>query len=248
MSETPISYPCKFCFKNFLLKTDYDEHVISCEFLKTRAKLRNNQLNRVDDIVPPPRMMYELVKYLAAKCDKLEKQVDQLRKTNQRERKRIDLLVYLNEQQQHPQTTYKIWLKNIEITNEDLQYTIEHNIIKGVCNVLENVLFTDEKPLAAFAHKRGYIYIFDEGAWTIMSENAINCLFDILSNRMLRTYNKWEATQPETEANINEKTRYKQKILGLSICDETKYRKFRIWLYHHLKTQTQLHVTEYDFV
>jgi len=248
MTETPVSYPCKFCYNTFNLKTDYDEHVISCEFLKTRAKKRNTQLDRVDDIIPNQRMMYELVKYLAAKCDKLEKQVDLLRKNNQRDRKKIDLLVYLNEQQQHPQTSYKIWLKNIEITYEDLQYTIEHNIIKGVCNILENVLYEDDKPLAAFTHKRNQIFIFEEGIWTIMTEDTINRLFDALSNRMLRTYNKWESEQPETDANINEKIRYRQKILGLTICDETKYRKFRLWLYDHLKKHTQLHITEYDFV
>ena len=70
MSETPISYPCSNdgCFYTFDLKRDYDEHVITCKIIKDRTKLRNTQLNRVDDKIPDQRMMYELVKYLAAKC------------------------------------------------------------------------------------------------------------------------------------------------------------------------------------
>lgn len=251
-------YPCKYCFKDFQLKNDYDEHKITCELIKKRKDLRNTQLDRIEDDIPNPRIMFELVKMLAAKCDKLEDEVRRLRERTQREQRKIDILQYLNHQVAPPPKTFKTWLKEIQVERESIETTIENNIIKGICNVLESEIYEDNLPLTAFSHKRNIIYVYEyvspdsnKADWTIMTEKMQNDMFDTLSNRMLKAYNKWESEQPsltqETEANINIKTKYRQKILGLSICDETKYRKFSIWLFNALK-KSAMHITEYDFV
>lgn len=254
MEETP----CKHCFKVFTLKNDYDEHIITCGLIKKRKDLRNAQLDRIDDKIPDDRMMFELIKILAAKCDKLEDEVRRLRERTQREQRKIDILQYLNQQLTQPPKTFKVWLKEIQVHHEDIETTIENNIIKGVCNVLESVIYEDHIPVTAFSHKKNIIYVYDyvspdsnKADWTIMTENMQNSLFDTLSNRMLKAYNKWESEQTslaqETEANINIKTKYRQKILGLTICEETKYRKFALWMYNALK-KSAMHITEYDFV
>lgn len=251
-------YPCKYCFKDFILKSDYDEHKITCELIKKRKDLRKTQLDRIEDDIPNPRMMFELIKILTAKCDRLEDEVRRLRERTQREQRKIDILQYLNHQAAPPPKTFKTWLKEIQVERESIETTIENNIIKGVCNILESEIYEDNLPLTAFSHKRNIIYVYEyvssdsnKADWTIMTEKMQNDMFDTLSNRMLKAYNKWESEQPslvqETEANINIKTKYRQKILGLSICDETKYRKFSIWLFNALK-KSAMHITEYEFV
>jgi len=81
-----------------------------------------------------------------------------------------------------------------------------------------------------------------------MTEEAINSLFDALSNRISKAYNKWDASLPEdgTEETENKRNAYKSKILGLSICDDTKYRRFTNWLFNHLKKNVRS-ITEYEF-
>ncbi len=252
MEETP----CSICDKYFRLKSDYDEHIITCRLIKSRSELRNKKLDRTDDKIPDNRMMYELVKILAAKCVRLEDEVQQLRKRTQREQRKIDILQYLNHQAAPPPKTFKTWLKEITVSNEDIEITIQNNIIKGVCSVLESKIYEDNLPLTAFSHKRNIIYVYDyvssdsdKADWTIMTEQMKDNMFDTLSNRMLRAYNKFisEQNNLETEANINKETQYRQKILGSSICEETKHRKFAIWLFNALQ-KSAMHITEYEFV
>ncbi len=87
-----------------------------------------------------------------------------------------------------------------------------------------------------------------KGTWTMMTEEEVNSLFDILSNKISKAYNKWEESLPEdsTEESENTRNAYKSKILGNSICEETKYRRFTNWLFNHLKKNVR-GITEYEF-
>jgi hypothetical protein len=254
MEQPEVSYPCKHCYREFKYKSQYSEHISACEFLKTRAKDRNTNLELEDDDIPNERMLYELMKNLAFRCQNLEKEVKDLRQAARREKRKIDVIQYLNAHQV-PQTTYKKWRTSLEIKQSHLEATTEGNIIMGICRIIQDALITATSitalPIAAFSHKHNTFYIYEENAnWTIMNEDAVNRLFDTLSNRMLKTYNKWEDTQPdlilETEESQNKKNYYKSKMLGLSICDETKYRKFTNWLFNHLKKNIK-GITEYEF-
>jgi hypothetical protein len=193
-------------------------------------------------------MLYELVKNLAFRCQNLEKEVKDLKQSARREKRKIDVVQYLNSHQV-PQTTYKKWQKSLEINQKHLDATIEGNIINGVCRIIQDALILVTSitalPIAAFSHKHNIFYIYED-TWTMMSEDAVNRLFDTLSNRMLKTYNKWEATQPDDDAGEDKKNYCKSKVLGLSICDETKYRKFTNWLFNHLKKNIK-GITEYEF-
>jgi hypothetical protein len=216
--------------------------------LKNRAKERNTMLDLTDDDVPNNRMLYELVKYLAQKCDTLETKVKKLQDAARRDKRKIDIIQYLNANQ-HPETTYKKWYKSIEVKKEHLDATIDRNIISGVCSIIQEFLNDIQNlPIAAFSHKHNTFYMYESQTWTMMTEDAVNSLFDILSNKISKAYNKWEASLPEdnTEETENKRNAYKSKILGNSICDETKYRRFTNWLFNHLKKNVRS-ITEYEF-
>ena len=69
-NPTPeIFYTCTHCNRDFKHRPQYTEHIVSCKFLKSRAKERNTVLDLTDDEIPNNRMLYELVKNLAYKCD-----------------------------------------------------------------------------------------------------------------------------------------------------------------------------------
>ena len=249
-NPTPeIFYTCSCCNRDFKYKHQYSEHIISCKFLKNRAKERNTMLDLTDDDIPNNRMLYELVKYLAQKCDTLETKVKKLQDAARRDKRKIDIIQYLNANQ-HPETTYKKWYKSIEVKKEHLDATIDRNIISGVCSIIQEFLNDIQNlPIAAFSHKHNTFYMYESQTWTMMTEDAVNSLFDILSNKISKAYNKWEASLPEdnTEETENKRNAYKSKILGNSICDETKYRRFTNWLFNHLKKNVRS-ITEYEFV
>jgi hypothetical protein len=205
----------------------------------------------VDDRIPTDRMMYELVKNLAHKCDRLEKEVEDLRRIARKEKKKIDILDYLR-QNQVPVKNYQQWMKEIEVTPKYLEIVFENNIITGVSKLIEDYIsgFTnDQLPLAAFSHKAGQIYIYKD-SWALSQSETINTLFDILSTRFLIAYSQWEAENPDLKRENEEteklKMQYKRKILGTYISDDTKYKKFSSHVYDCLKQGIRT-ITEYEF-
>lgn len=254
-NPTPeIFYTCIKCNYDFKHKLQYSEHIISCKFLKERAKERNTMLDLADDDIPNTRMLYELVKHLAQKCDTLETKVKKLQDAARRDKRKIDIVQYLNASQK-PETTYKKWYKSIEVKKEHLDATIDRNIVSGVCSIIQEFLNNIQNlPIAAFSHKHNTFYMYEiksndnSQTWTMMTEETVNSLFDLLSNKICKAYNKWDASLPEdnSEETENKRNAYKSKILGLSICDETKYRRFTNWLFNHLKKNVR-GITEYEF-
>ena len=250
-SQPEIFYTCKNCHRDFKYKTQYSEHIVSCEFLKGRAKERNTNLELEDDDIPNTRMMYELVKNLALKCQNLENKVAELQRTARRDKRKIDVIQYLNAHQK-PEITYKKWQKSLEVKQTHLDATIEGNIILGVCRLVQDSIMTSSNlPIAAFSHKHNIFYMYEpkgqDDLWTMMNEDVVNRMFDTMSNRILKTYNNLDKhDDAETEETQNKKNYYKSKILGLSICDDTKYRRFTNWLFNHLKKNIK-GITEYEF-
>jgi len=248
MEEDPVSHPCKWCNREFKYKTQYSEHIVSCKFIKERTKQRNTMLDLTDDDIPNNRILYELVKHFAYKCDALELKVKKLQDASRRDKRKIDIIQYLNANQK-PETTYKVWQKSFVVTKDHLDATIDRNIISGVCLLVQDYIRTiNNLPIAAFSHKHNIFYMYESQSWTVMTEEIVNSMFDSLSTRILRAYNKWEASLPEddTEETENKRNYYKSKILGQSICDDTKYRRFTNWLFNHLKKNVRS-ITEYEF-
>ena len=249
------TYICLSCSTEFKYKRQYNEHNLCCTFMKERVKERNNNLDLVDDRIPSDRMMYELVKNLALKCERLEKEVEDLRIIARKEKKKIDVLEYLK-QHQVPKKNYQQWMKELEILPKHLELVFDNNIISGVSKLVEDSisdLLHDQLPLAAFSHKPGQIYIYDyksSGTWEYMPVEIINTLFDILSTRFLMSYNRWAADNPELQKDNEEtqklKMQYKRKILGTYMSDEIKYKKFNTHIYDCLKQGIRT-ITEYEF-
>lgn len=246
------THVCLSCSTEFKYKKQYNEHILCCAFLKERTKERNTNMELVDDRIPSDRMLYELVKNLALKCDRLEKEVEDLRRIARKEKKKIDILDYLR-QHQAPAKNYQQWMKEIEVQPRYLEIVFENNIIMGVTKLIEDYIsgFTnDQLPLAAFSHKSGQIYIYKE-AWAPINPETLNTLFDILSTRFLIAYTQWEAENPdlkrENEETAKLKMQYKRKILGTYISDDTKYKRFNTHIFDCLK-QGICTITEYEFV
>lgn len=246
------TYVCLSCSTEFKYKKQHSEHVLCCAFLKERTKERNTNMELVDDRIPSDRMLYELVKNLALKCDRLEKEVEDLRRIARKEKKKIDILDYLR-QHQAPAKNYQQWMKEIEVQPRYLEIVFENNIIMGVTKLIEDYIsgFTnDQLPLAAFSHKSGQIYIYKE-VWAPINPETLNILFDILSTRFLISYTQWEAENPdlkrENEETAKLKMQYKRKILGTYISDDTKYKRFNTHVFDCLKQGIRT-ITEYEFV
>lgn len=253
-------WPCKYCFLEFQNKPCWETHRLCCEFMHEQSKKRNTtHLNNPDDRIPNERMTYELIKHLMYECETLKKKVKELQDRTQKQRRKIDIFAHLLQQPQQPIHTFLQWIKTVNIERRHLEITIDRDIIKGVCEAFADLMETSltNPPITAFSHKHNTFYVYEIDTtdalptWKILSDQQLEQVFDILSNRIYKAYTKWEETDPtlqkETEDVQNRRTYNRQKVLGNTICEETKYRKFKNWLYTNIKKNVST-ITEYEFI
>jgi len=239
---------CKFCTTEFKYKKQYNEHIVCCEFVHIRGKDRNTNVELVDDPIPSQRMMYELIKNLMFKNQHLEKEIDELRKYVKREKNKINVVEYLSGHH-FPSMDYATTLKLMVVQPRNLETVLSGNIIDGVCSMFADIevnLF----PIAAFSHKQNAFYFYKDNIWQELPHESIHALFDILSNRFMGAYKRWEQSKPELNVESEEMQKQKmvflKKVLGTSMSDDYKYRKFITWLFDKLKKNVR-NIVEYEF-
>ncbi len=242
------NYLCSVCDTHFKYKRQCDEHVITCTLADARCRERRNNIELTDDLIPNPRLMYELLKIALAKCDTLEKEVEELKKTAYKERKKIDIMEYLHGHISVP-TEYNTFIDRLRnIQQKHLQAVFNGNIADGVIALLSD---ETQLPFVSFSHKQGiYTYIESENEppkWVLLD---VGPMFDVLSNRFIGAYRAWSLTVPElneeTEDAQNKKIVMFKKVLGTYLSDDFKYQKLKSWLYNHVKRDVKS-IVEYEF-
>jgi len=237
MSET-----CNLCYVDFRTKTQHREHTLCCKLIKDRTAA-----DVPNDRVPNARIMYELIKNLSAKCDKLETELRALKTTSAREKRKINLVDYLNETR-IPTLAYKTWIKELTVQPKHVEKALENKIINGIFELMDDALRDDPNlPLTAFSHRRGRFYVWKEDAWEETKPGFTNELFDNMAFKFLRAYTKWELSKPELNARTEEAQKYKMMYMKLlTTRDEVQYKRFSAWLFERIK-QNVKKIVEYEF-
>ena len=246
---------CNFCFTNFKITKQYNEHIVSCEFMRDRAVERNKSLQLIDDRIPDNRMMFESIKSCMFRIQQLETENKELLKFVQRERKKIDTIEYLKTR--YPFLTMDFTLmcdKLKDVKEKHLEVVFAGNIVDGVSSLLGDLIDESKPdgcfPICAFSHKPNTFFIYNLQQWTEILTTDLNNLFDLLSNRFLGAYSKWERKYDgtnETEDFKQQKLVLMKRILGTYLNDEFKYKRFKSFLFEKLK-QNVKNIIEYEFV
>ena len=246
-----MNYKCDVCDTWFKYKRQYDEHVITCTLIDKRARDRRENIDLTDDLIPNTRLMYELLKMAMAKCATLEQEVEQLKKTAYKERKKMDVMDYLHSHV-NPTGEYTSFMDQMRtIDRRHLDAVFAGNIVDGVIALLADCTAL---PFISFSHKHGiYVYIESEDMppqWTMFADKDVGQMFEILSNRFIGAYRAWVQTVPELNEDTEEAQTRKvvmfKKVLGTYLSDDYKYQRFKSWLYNHVKRDAKS-IVEYEF-
>ena len=88
---------CHFCGKEYVKKSCLEKHAILCEIIfKTNHKNKNITNNEEDEILPSQRRLYQMLIELGIKYNRLEEKVEEMSKVIVKQRKKINVLDWLN--------------------------------------------------------------------------------------------------------------------------------------------------------
>jgi len=199
-----------------------------------------------------PQKLKVAVKNILQRLIKLEKEVHELRIWANKEKRKIDIIAWLNEHYM-PNRDFSQWVKEIHVGQEELQLVFTHRLEKGSCYIIKRHLPLEEKrhfPIIAFKHQRKSIfYVYEKESWRKIKKGEFHSILKRINIKLFHAFKEWEIEHPEMLATENRETWAKclQRILLLKereagILDRLE-KKIHIYLELNLKS-----IVEYEFV
>jgi len=237
------SHKCEFCMTDKKTKRAYNSHIAICKFIHHSSKEKPE--NDFSDKQPSSSEIFAILMKICEENERLKKRVENLEKNNIIiKRKSIDEYLAANTTHIVP---YSTWMKNIRISENNLNLLFSTNLVECLKKVLEEHIeetTTEKLPLKTFTQKPNTIYIFDNEKWRVQTSEEFKQLVSVLSHRVLRKYLDWKIeNETETENEPSEKTRelhiqYMNKVNGFGKSFESRVSDLRKWIFG--KTQMSL--------
>lgn len=183
-SKSSSNYTCSYCSKKYIRKTDCGKHELLCELLhKNRKSPREATIVSEEcNSILTNKQLTTIVQELTFKYVKMEEKFESMQKWVVKQKKQINIINWLNENNAPTNTFNKMVIKDSVkaalipslrdyISNQINQTHIEHlirtNLVETIQNVLENnEAINNSSPIYCFEQKPNvfYIYIFTESS------------------------------------------------------------------------------------
>lgn len=232
------NYTCIHCkTRTYKSKYYYDRHISVCKFLSKTPKEQEEDIDISSDITPTQNEMFQLIKHLSYRIDKLEKENEALRR---RDSSKINILNWLNNtKSEKPVISFDDWI-SIELTGmipNVLNQVFENDLIIGFEFLMQkskNILKL--LPICSY-NKSGILYVYcnnnmNKLEWKRITSNELDVYIEYLCNRFIVSFNEtW--FEPNKDNIINSDKykdnylKYYQKILASQITKENRCNKIR---------------------
>lgn len=142
--------------------------------------------------------MKQTITVLLEKVNNLEDELREMKTIVQKKKQKIPLFDWLRENV-NPPNTFKKWVLDIKLTESDMLYVCENNIMIGLNTILRKIFPLDNldiHPIRAFKQKRSVFYIYaqnEEGnnEWKQMKIQELAWLIDIICMDLQQLYLDW---------------------------------------------------------
>ena len=215
-----MSFECDVCHKMYKHYTSYEKHIES-HFMETTNP-------------------NSTILFLLKKIEKLEQQVKDNTAYIQKERRKINIIEYLNGQPSEKIPNFKHYVKNIEATHTDLKEYLKEPPVTGLCKLLISIFQKDDQiPIRCFTGKKNVLFIKEDNTWFEMSDTyEIEILINKIQCKLLVLYEKQTKTREESGQDIfRHYFEDKQKILLNTYTGDTIYKRIQRHIWESIKEE-----------
>jgi hypothetical protein len=178
---------CPNCFETIKKNGSYENHIFKCQ--------RTNEA--FTSTGPSNKQLYEIIVCLTEKYNKVQTEVDNLKKHFQIKNKKLDILLWLNKQQV-PSNNWNEYIENININIDDLHYIFENNLVDGILQILVDRIEQDNiECIKCYEQKKNILYVYnnyDTDNNSDINHNNVNKWMEIpkdeFKNGMNKIYSK----------------------------------------------------------
>lgn len=196
-----VEYKCLNCNKVYKYKSGLSRHKKNCKkstskkienIIKHTGKYDDNMVHTLNEFLSSDKKKLEMIEQLIEQNKELSKNV------GNNNNNKISINVFLNE---HCKNAMNLtdFIRQIEISNEDLLYTQQYGYAEGISNIFMKCLQdmkTTERPIHCSDKKRLQFYIKDEDKWHQDKNNKIDNTIQAISAKQLTKIKEWEEQHP----------------------------------------------------
>jgi hypothetical protein len=190
---------CPHCLKKYTNKKDAQKHILMCEILsKTPRAIQVEEENNTD--LPSHDELCFIVMELARKNRALELKLEQITNWAERQRKKISVVDWLNQNHQGPDVpTYASFKDTLSktINQSHVEYLLSNTFIDTMLRIFSDA---DCSALFSLANKPQLFYMYKSEApkeWVVMGRTDLVDLLNYVHSKFLRELIKWKKINEE---------------------------------------------------
>jgi len=224
-------HKCSFCQKVYQKPKCLKNHYVKCSVLHNV-----NMFNCKDEL-------FDLIKDLVKSNNNLTERVKKLECLTYKERKKINVITWLNENK-GDMITFERLIEGIEINEKNLELVYDNGIVDALINLIINDLEYNEC-LYCFEQKSYTLYVKGVDKWYEISNNEFRNKIFYLQRKILKRFreeNNIDDLDTDREHNM-----YNKRLM--SICIENfgvKIKNIRNEIYR-IRKQNINKLVKYDF-
>ena len=192
------SYTCNICAKNYINYKSYYSHKSKCELSQNKDEVVNALLKETQELRNFILEQSKTTNDVMSKVLELCKPVT-INQTNNNNNK-FNINIFLNEQCKDA-INFADFIKNIEITHQDLENNAQLGFVSGISKILmDNLkqLGVNERPIHCTDTKRETMYIKDENKWTKeVDDSKLQKAIQTVSCKSMGKLQEWKKENPD---------------------------------------------------
>jgi hypothetical protein len=250
------NFHCPMCNKEYTRKSSLDKHKILCEF-KMKSKLEKNVL--FEEIGDQPKYieLVKIVQEMAIKMTKMESELLEAKKWISKKKKKLNIIEWLNNNSKSD-IGFMEWIQiNFKVEQQHFELLMENSLFYTIQTIFEHNLKIDEvNPICCFNEKANIFYICEhlengKCQWKQMLNSDFILILKTLQNKMLKEVSKWKI-ENHNKMEDNDKlcesfNKAIIKLMNLNLTQDATSSKIKSNLYHYLKKELKLVLSEYEY-
>ena len=253
--QTSNKYCCVICNKEYSRKSSFDKHKILCDF---KSKSKTEQQIDYEELgdIPNHLQLVKIVQELTFKYNLMEKQLEQMKKFVDKQKKKINVIQWLNNNV-FPTVGFAEWITMyFNVKQSHFESLMEKSLFQTVQQIFEYNFENHEfvYPIHCFSEKNNIFYICEKNDETISWRQAhlsdIVLLLKTLQNKMIRELRKWKT---DNQNNFDENDKISElfnkaviKLMNISFTSDATMSRIKNGLYNYLKKDIKMMI-EYEF-
>jgi len=243
---------CVNCGKDYKTRNGLDRHLVLCEIIH-KIKSGKKVAEEVELEIPSPKIMYQMIIQLAEKYNKLEEKTTEMNKWVVKKKKKMDVLVWLNESVT-PDYEFDGIAERVIIEHDDVEFMLDNHLHETIYRVLFRVFGAEDVsmnvPIFAFHQKHFVLYMYEKEQWTELPIDKLLRLLNNCQRKISKAMLEWKNKHKDEMNNSDAfATRYDKAVLRLMSIEFRENRpitKAKNAIYEQLKTDVKT-LIEYEF-